>query len=120
MEINEKLIGRRWRARFARWAGHLTPVALVCCVSCATTPSDIPAPVALPDAFTLTGETALPDRWWQSFGDANLNALAERAITNNLSLLAVWDRLNQAHAVAARDAAGLRPSICLPTVCWTM
>ena len=56
-----------------------------------------------PHAFSLTGPTPLPDKWWEAFDDQDLNQLIETALVDNPSLLATWDRLRQADAVFGRE-----------------
>jgi NodT family efflux transporter outer membrane factor (OMF) lipoprotein len=67
--------------------------------------------VVLPEKFILSGEAPLADRWWTSFEDAHLNLLVERALRQNFNLRAVWDRLDQAQAVARAAGAPLLPSL---------
>ena len=62
----------------------------------------------VPDGFSLYDETAAtPDRWWESLGSAELNALVDEALAGNLSLRQVYMRLVQADTVA-RKAHGAR------------
>ena len=74
-----------------------------------------PVPVQLkadpPQAFSQSGLTPLPDKWWESFDDQDLNRLIEKALANNPSLLATWDRLLQAEAVASRERAPRFPHL---------
>jgi len=65
----------------------------------------------LPDSFSVNGQQSLDDRWWQAFNDARLNGLVERALSDNFSLAASYQRLLQARATADRQAAGLLPSL---------
>lgn len=66
-----------------------------------------PVPIQLkaepPQAFSNSGHTPLPDKWWEAFDDPDLNQLIETALADNPSLLATWDRLTQADAVMRRD-----------------
>jgi NodT family efflux transporter outer membrane factor (OMF) lipoprotein len=68
-------------------------------------------PVAVPEAFSSTGSEPLPNKWWHAFGDEQLNALIDRALTDNFSLLVAWDRLAQAQAVARATDARLWPEV---------
>ena len=61
--------------------------------------------------FSVSGEEALPDRWWLTFADPALDQLIETALSDNLSLLTAWDRLDQARAVARRAGAELWPQL---------
>ncbi|HUT32629.1 MAG TPA: efflux transporter outer membrane subunit [Planctomycetota bacterium] len=80
--------------------------------SCKVPSPAAPAPtVALPQAFSASGQVTAPSPWWRAFGDARLDALMERSLAGNLTLLAAWDRLAQAEAVARRAGADLEPSL---------
>lgn len=65
----------------------------------------------MPADFSGTGLQAVPDRWWRSFGDGELNRMVERALASNFSLEAVWQRLEQAEALTARERSGLFPDL---------
>jgi multidrug efflux pump len=55
---------------------------------------------------------ALPKgRWWEIFGDLELNALLQAATTNNQSLRAALARLEQARAVARINRSELMPTV---------
>ena len=58
-----------------------------------------------------SGETQIPDRWWQAFEDAGLNHQVERALGNNLDLSVALQRLRAARAVARREASDLFPDL---------
>ena len=62
-------------------------------------------PVAMPAEFSVKGEAPPADRWWETFDDADLNALMERALAGNLDLQLWWARLDKARA-SARHYAG--------------
>jgi NodT family efflux transporter outer membrane factor (OMF) lipoprotein len=79
--------------------------------ACAGTQERSPGPVELPSTFSQPGQAAVSDTWWTSFEDPALNQLIQRALTDNLSLRASYQRLRQARAVAARQSAGLFPSL---------
>lgn len=68
---------------------------------------DIPMRVEVPEAFSATGTASVPRHWWEAFGDASLNELIEQALQQNYDLLATWDRLAQAQAVAKKADATL-------------
>lgn len=64
--------------------------------------------------FTADGQQgapALPDRWWTAFDDASLDAAVDRAVRDNFSLAAAWERLRAARAIADREGADLWPSL---------
>ena len=70
---------------------------------------EIAAPVEFPDSFSLVGEGVLPDRWWLSFDDPDLNGLIERALSGNFSILSAWDRLNEVEQIARKAGVKLLP-----------
>lgn len=53
----------------------------------------------------------MPEKWWTSFGDRELDRLVESTLTGNFSLKAAWDRLDQAAATARSQGAGIWPSV---------
>jgi NodT family efflux transporter outer membrane factor (OMF) lipoprotein len=67
--------------------------------------------VTVPQAFSAsaTGTAPLHENWWQAFGDEALDALIEKALTDNFDLQTAWDRLAQAHAVARQADTSLWP-----------
>lgn len=69
------------------------------------------APVAVPETFTSTGVEAVPDRWWEAFGDPELNRLVGEALGRNLDLRVAWDRLDQSVALARQAGAAQWPSL---------
>ncbi len=80
-------------------------------MSCSSTRQTVPPPVPVPKAFSRSGQVPLPDRWWLSFNDPVLDRLIEQAMSNNLNLRIVWDRLSQAEAVARKAGALLWPTL---------
>lgn len=93
-------------------AGRLLPGAVCALLMCWAwgcalhkTPERVAPPVAVPREFSQTGQGEGPDRWWLSFGDAELNGLMERAFAGNLDLQAAWARVAQAQAIARRTGA---------------
>ena len=70
-------------------------------------------PVEMPEAYSsIAAEGAnLPDKWWQDFGDQQLNSLVEEALHGNLQVRAAWQRMHQAKLIAKQMRAGLYPSV---------
>ncbi|MCD6365837.1 MAG: TolC family protein [Planctomycetes bacterium] len=88
--------------------------AMLMVTSCVCRHVQIPSPVKMPKmpkTFSQEGVAVPADRWWQSFEDAKLNSLIDKALKNNFSLRSVWDRLDQSRAVAAKKGAPLGPSV---------
>jgi outer membrane protein, multidrug efflux system len=72
------------------------------------------APIAIPDrwdAVAIEGASATVDRWWQGFGDRELDRLVERVLASNLQLRAAWARVRQGRAVARQASAALLPQL---------
>ena len=72
---------------------------------------DIVTPVKLPDTFSNSGNSILPDKWWLAFDDPQLDDLIEEALKNNFSILSAWDRLMQAEQLAVKAGASQLPQI---------
>lgn len=79
--------------------------------ACASVPRRTPVPDVTPEQFSVVGEVNLDGQWWLSFGDDHLNALMDQALENNPGLLATYERLAQAKAVAKKDGAAQFPSL---------
>ncbi|ACY18816.1 efflux transporter outer membrane subunit [Haliangium ochraceum] len=89
-----------------------TAVALAGCSPHKVTHNPAP-PVELPSAYTVaeTGGSAQPERWWLDFSDAQLNALVQRALRDNLQLRASWARIEQARALLRQAESGMWPQV---------
>lgn len=70
--------------------------------ACSVSPRTYQPPVNLPAAFSEAGKAELPDQWWLSFNDPELNRLIEIALQQNLDLRATFNRLQQAKAIARK------------------
>lgn len=79
--------------------------------SCAQPEKEAPPPFEVPAAFSPSGEEALPDRWWQSFGDERLDELVRIGLAQNPGLQAVWDRLDRAAAVVDFESSSWFPTL---------
>ena len=64
----------------------------------------------MPAAFSVEGMEPMPEKWWHSFDDPQLNAVIDEAIVNNFSIRSAWDRLTQAEQTAIRSGAARLPS----------
>jgi len=72
-------------------------------------PQDI-APVA--DSYSARSTIAEPQqRWWEAFGDDDLNTYVAEALAGNQSLAVYWARLAKAENLAAMAGADLAPSL---------
>ncbi|MEC3950204.1 efflux transporter outer membrane subunit [Sphingobium sp. HWE2-09] len=85
---------------------------------CVTPPNLGPAPEVRPaetyssaESFSA-GRTAWPgDSWWQAYGDAQLSALIEEALTNAPTMAQAAARLRRAEAMVGSAKATLLPSV---------
>lgn len=91
-------------------------LAVLCLTLAACTPF-APSPRSspegdLPRTFTLY-EPADADtgRWWESFGDAELNRLVEQTLADNFTIRQAWARLRQARALAVQAGTARYPTL---------
>lgn len=68
-------------------------------------------PINMPEAFSNSGDQSVPDQWWTSFGDRQLDAMIAQALDSNFNLLTVWYRFQEAQAVVDRESSFLLPDI---------
>lgn len=61
--------------------------------------------------FSLSGEAAVPMKWWLAFEDPELNALVDSALNVNLSLSNVWYQLEEASALVGIAGSTRWPQI---------
>lgn len=64
-----------------------------------------------PGSFAQTGSDTVPGRWWQAFGDTQLNRKIDHALDDNFDLKTAWSRLRAARATLDRESASLFPSL---------
>jgi NodT family efflux transporter outer membrane factor (OMF) lipoprotein len=87
--------------------------------ACATMPDATPARVAkAPEAYataqTLSASDAAAwpaDAWWKAYGDAQLDALVDEALTGSPTLAQAEARLRRAQALANQAKAAQLPSV---------
>ncbi len=103
-----------------RWA--FTALALAVLGACSVTPTYQAPEMPVPAAFKEAGATWAPavpadatDRgpWWELFGDAQLNQLAQEVQLSNQNIAAAVAAYAQAEAVVRQQRAGLFPSVSL-------
>ncbi len=73
--------------------------------------TDVEPPEALPETFSDGNRLPPTDRWWEAFGDENLDRLVEEALAENLTLNMAWARLDQARQLARIAGAGRYPGL---------
>ncbi|MDH4202780.1 MAG: efflux transporter outer membrane subunit [Phycisphaerae bacterium] len=64
----------------------------------------------MPQEFSSRGTEPMPEKWWQSFNDPQLNVVIEEAMVNNFTIRSAWDRLTQAEQTAIKAGAAMLPS----------
>ena len=104
--LDDQRTSARTRARVLR--PGVTTVFLVAALTSSClhrVPDRIAAPIHTPGAFSESGDAPAPSRWWESFGDDELNRLVDRTLAGNLDLQSAWARLTQALAMARRVGA---------------
>lgn len=69
------------------------------------------APVTLPAAYSSTGFETIPGNWWESFNSPKLDNWVEAALSDNFNILAAWQRLREAQALADRESSRRLPSL---------
>ena len=87
--------------------------------SCATGPDYKRPAMAAPAAFKEAGDWKVAEpqdeqargKWWEVFGDAQLNALVDQVDINNQNLKIAEARYRQAQALASTARAGFFPSV---------
>ncbi|MFT7773123.1 efflux transporter outer membrane subunit [Roseateles sp.] len=96
----------------------LSAAALSGCVSIPPEPHAVVLPAVgdtrLPDDIRLAGDHAWPgERWWTRYGDAQLDALVDRALQDSPTLAAAAARVGAAQAALAvsRAAAGAEAGV---------
>jgi len=76
--------------------------------------SDTAGNVGIPEIYRgESGESVLPERWWEAFDDECLNSLVEELLSANLELEQAWARIDQAEALAVQTGSVLFPRITL-------
>ncbi|MBT8042596.1 MAG: TolC family protein, partial [Pontiella sp.] len=92
----------------------ISPIFTLLLSSCALYAPDERAELNnIPERFSLYSEDApdMQNRWWESFGSAELNTLIDEALTNSPTIQQAWARLAQAEAIAAKAGAARIPSL---------
>lgn len=75
--------------------------------------TELPAAWSQAPADDAATHAPLPPQWWQSLGDATLNALMQQALAHNTDLAAARAALAQAEALRDAREAALSPSLSL-------
>jgi multidrug efflux system outer membrane protein len=114
-----------WRAGL--WSGICAAAGLT--AACAVGPNYHPPKTELPPQFSEVESTTRPtthsstqpiaadeqpddyQRWWTTLNDAELNSLIDRAMRNNLDLVAAEARIREARSQRSVTASGLYPEV---------
>ncbi len=106
-----------WKKAFYR-RSHIGLLASILLAGCASTPPlDIEPGRVVPDGWASellvqTDDSAVPEgAWWQAFSSPELDALMARALADNFSLQASYERIEQARARLAVSRAALFPQL---------
>lgn len=81
---------------------------------CTVGPNYVAAPPSVPAAYTASTASADPGdlgRWWQVFGDPELDRLIAIAIADNPDVKTAASRIRQARLTEAQARAGLFPTL---------
>ncbi len=77
-------------------------------------PTRNPAPpIAVPDSFAEQTDASapMPEKWWVAFGDSQLDALVDSALSGNFQLAGAWARVGQSRAIARQASSGKWPQV---------
>ena len=97
-------------------------LALIALSACTTTPPYQSPTLAVPVAFKEAGATWSPAApadafergvWWELFGDAGLNSLAQQVLVSNQNIAAAVAAYAQAQALVRQQQAAIFPSVSL-------
>jgi len=90
-------------------------VSALSAASCTTFSPQARAPrleAEVPESYSV-GNSAFDaqQRWWETFGDEQLQSLIAEALSGNQTILSYWARFERAQAQAKKTGADLRPSL---------
>lgn len=89
----------------------LTGFIIILLTSCSTTVKEFTPPITLTKDFSDSGSIPIAEKWWLAFEDPFLSDLIDQALSHNFNLLATYDRLAQARAIAKKTGAELIPQL---------
>ncbi len=81
------------------------------CWGCATKTVQTDLPFETSGQFSDTGTLEMPEEWWLSFDDQQLNEVVNFALDSNLTLRAALKRYEAAQALVDRESSSLFPEI---------
>lgn len=68
-------------------------------------------PISVPATYGSSTGGVLPEKWWATFGDAELDGLIERALAGNLQLRAGWARVRQVRSLVKQGDSAKWPQV---------
>jgi len=88
----------------------------LCTTGCSVYEGGFEDPIDAPARFVDSSaeswsDARVPERWWEVFGDEDLAALQDRALSANFDLAVFRERVRAARAVVARERSSLFPSL---------
>lgn len=86
---------------------------MVWLIGCSPKIAQVDLPYDTLQTFSLPGETAVPDQWWEAFEDKELNSLIDSALQSNLSMNAVWYQFEEAGALVDFTSSAKWPEVFL-------
>ena len=79
--------------------------------ACATAPASRPEPVAMPAAWSASGQAAVESGWWRAFGDPVLQRLVDDALARNTDLRLAAARVAEARALSQVQHGAELPNV---------
>ena len=80
-------------------------------LGCGSQVEAVEPPIPNPQPFSYTGIQTIPERWWTTFDDAQLNRLVDSALSKNLNLAAIWEQFQAAEANVRIQGSTLWPQV---------
>ncbi len=73
--------------------------------ACSISQHTTTTPITVQEKFSVNGTENLPQKWWLSFHDTELDGLISQSLSGNLNLQGAWDRLDQARAISRQSGS---------------
>lgn len=92
----------------------LNLVAILVLGGCSLAPKYIQPTMNIPDSKEALGNVLtmeIKEKWWEDFGDVQLNAFVEEALANNYDLLVAMERIEQARSQWSYTRGSRFPSL---------
>ena len=79
--------------------------------NCSPKFSNTSPPIDELQEFTASGDSIVPDKWWEAFQDESLNVLIDSAMRSNMNLAATWQQFLASRASVRSQASNKWPAI---------